>query len=286
MAVEDLARQTRIVEDAWCAAWSSLGALDASPRTRVDDTPDCLRVYTPGLPESLLNIVLRYRGPTPVTPAVIERIIAPYRSHHLPFQWWINAGDEAPGLRVCLRLLGMQTWGGATAMTLDLAGWHVPASAGGALPDGLHLACVTSERDGRDALGVICEVFYVPAGPMARWTTENSAFQVYLARLGGRAVSALAIQRVGGVAGVYHVATRPGARRRGIAGALLALALDEARAGGCTLAALTATPEARRLYESLGFRACGAIEQWAAGRQLSHTLLYGDRSSSLYSPWD
>lgn len=283
MAVEDLARMTRIVEDAWCAGWASLGALNASPRTQVDDTPDYLRIYTPGLPESLLNIVLRYRGSTPVTPAALERIIAPYRTHHLPFQWWINAADEAPGLRDCLRALGMQAWGGATAMTLDLAGWRAPATS---VPADVRMGRVASAQDGRDALGVICEVFYVPAGPMARWTTENPAFHVYLARLGGRAVSALAIQRSGGVAGVYHVATRSGARRRGIAGALLSLALDEARAGGCTLAALTATPEARRLYESLGFRACGAIEQWAAGRQLANALLHGDRWPSVYSPWD
>lgn len=284
MAVEDLARLTRVVEDAWCAAWASLGALEASPRTQVDDTPDYLRIYTPGLPESLLNIVLRYRGPTPVTPDLLEGIIAPYRAHHLPFQWWINVADEAPGLRDSLRALGMQTWGGATAMTLDFAEWHAPVAP--SAPADLRLTRVATQRDGRDALGVICEVFYVPPGPMARWTTENPAFQVYLARLGGRAVSALAILRAGGVTGVYHVATRPGARRRGIAGALLALALDEERAAGSTRAALTATPEARHLYESLGFRACGAIEQWTAGRQLAHTLLDGDRSPSRYSPWD
>jgi len=283
MAVEDLARLTRVVEDAWCAAWTSLGAVPVSPRTQVDASPSFLRIYTPGLPESLLNIVLRYHGPTPVTADEIEGIIAPYRRHRLPFQWWINAADQLPGLRDCLRALGMQTWGGAAAMTLELSGWHAPARA---VPTEVRLARATTPRDGRDALGVICDVFYVPAGPMARWTILNPAFQLYLARLGGDAVSALAVQRTGDVLGIYHVATRPSARRHGIAGSLLALALGEARDGGCRLAALTATPEAHRLYEWLGFRACGAIEQWAPGRALSHALHAGGPTAAPYTHWD
>lgn len=274
MTVEDLTRRTRLVESAWCTAWASLGVVAAPPRTLVEETPALLRVITPGAPETLLNIILRYSGSAPVTRAEVERAIAPYRAERLPFQWWLAPGDEPPGLREQLRALGMQTWGGATAMTLDLVGWRPPRS----LPPvarGVTLGQVASPLDEQEALEVICEVFYVPAAPMARWTIENPAFTVYLARHGGSAVAALAVLRHGGVAGIYHVATLPEARRRGIAGALLAQALAEARDAGCTVAALTATPEARRLYESLGFGACGVIEQWAPGRELTLALTHG-----------
>src|SRR5262249_19325557 len=113
----------------------------------------------------------------------------------------------------------------------------------------------------------------VPAGPMSRWTTRNRVFSMYQASWQGRTVSTLAILRDGNTVGIYHVATVGWARRRGIASHLLTLALGEAQAAGCTLAPLTATPEARRMYELLGFRACGTIDQWMPGPRLMNEVL-------------
>src|SRR5262249_59884473 len=104
----------RTVEEAWAAAWASLGAVPDAPRTVVDDLPDYLRVYTPDTPEMLLNLVMRYAAPGLVTVEAIEQVIAPYRRNRLPFQWWLPAGMEPPGLREHLRSLGMECWGGST----------------------------------------------------------------------------------------------------------------------------------------------------------------------------
>ncbi len=243
------------------------------PRTIADDTPEYVRVYTPGAREMLLNIVLRYAAPAPVTSADIEKVIAPFRAHRLPFQWWLTLGGEPEGLRECLRVLGMQTWGGATSMTLPLADWnpsYPPARAAD-----LILRRIATPEDATAALRVICAVFFVPQSPMARWTTQNSLAQVYVAYLGGQPAAALATMRQGDVVGVYHVATMPFARRRGIAGNLLILALRDAIQEGCTLATLTATPEARHLYEQLGFHTCGLLEQWVPGHELTRALVYG-----------
>lgn len=275
MTVEDLARRTRIVEGSWCAAWASLGAVATPPRTLVEDSPAMLRVITPGAPETLLNIILRYSASAPVTRAEVERAIAPYRAERLPFQWWLTPGDDPPGLRQQLRGLGMQTWGGATAMTLDLAGWRSPP-ARPPVESGVTVGLAASVRDEHEALEVICEVFYVPAAPMARWTIENPSMRVYVARRSnGVAVSAMGMQCQAGVAGISNVATLPEARRRGIGGAMMVRALEDARDAGCGIAALTATPEAQRLYESLGFGACGVLEQWAPGRELTLALMHG-----------
>ena len=277
MGMDDMQRMARAVEDNWSAAWATLGRLPDAPQTHVDDTPDFVRVYTPGSPEMLLNLLMRYTSSAPVEPDDVERAIAPYRAHRLPFQWWLTLGLEPPDLRQCLRAIGMQhAWGGATSMTLPLEGWtpryRAPA------PDTL-LGSVVTPEDEREALRVICEVFFVPSAPMARWTIQNPAFEVYCARLNGRVVCALATLRRAEVVGVYHVATLPSARRRGIAGNLLLLALHAAQEAGCTLATLTATPEARHLYERLGFRACGTIEQWIPGPELSYSLLQGRLSA-------
>lgn len=273
MGLDDMQRMARAVEDNWSAAWATLGNLIDSPLTHVDDTPDFVRVYTPGSPEMLLNLLMRYAASTPVGLDDVERAIAPYRTHHLPFQWWLTLGLEPPGLRQSLRAIGMQSaWGGATAMALPLDGWNPRYRAPA---PGTTLGRVAAPEDARDALRVICEVFFVPSAPMARWTIHNPAFEVYCARLNGRMVAALATLRRAEVVGVYHVATLPGARRRGIAGNLLLLALRAAQQAGCTLATLTATPEARHLYDTLGFRACGTIEQWIPGPELNYNLIQG-----------
>jgi hypothetical protein len=271
---EQLDHLARAVEDNWCAAWASLGAVTIAPRTVVDEATDYLRIYTPGMSETLLNMVIRYTAPGPVTLAEVERVLEPYRAHHLPTQWWLMLGMEPPGLRERLIAAGMQSWGGAAAMALELANWQprdIPP------PPNAKFARVASAAEATAALEVICDVFYVPEEAMSRWTTRNPAFELYLARLGGRPAAALGVLRQGPVAGIYHVATLTWARRRGLAGNLLVRALSDAQAAGCVTSTLTATPEARSLYERLGYRAVGVLEQWMPGSRLAQALQYGWR---------
>ena len=199
-------------------------------------------------------------------------MIAPYRRFHLPFQWWLVPGIEPAGLRRSLEQIGMHSWSGATSMALDLHGWRpeFPVPAANAL-----LFEAVQDQDRRAVLDIVCNVFFVPHGPMERWTIANRTFRLYVARLGDQPKAALATLERDGVVGVYHVATLPDARRLGLAGNLLILALRMAMANGCTLATLTATPEARHLYEVLGFSPCGIMEQWIPGPELSVAIMQG-----------
>ena len=271
-------RMARAVEDSWCAAWASLGALPYEPRSLVDDSATMLRVVTPGMPETLMNMVMRYRTPGPVTRAAVEEVIAPYRQHRLPFQWWHIRDDAPAGLREQLSALGMLSWGGATMMYLDLTRWNPVYPAA---PPGVSYrrvaATAASDPDRADALRIISQVFETAPFPMSRWTSENPAFALYLAHWGHFPVATVATLPVGETVGVYHVATLPDARRRGIAGNLLLLALREAQAAGYTGAALTATPEGQHLYTQLSFRVCGLLEQWMVGPRLGDELLRGAR---------
>jgi GNAT superfamily N-acetyltransferase len=276
MPLELLLQQARAVEQAWSEAWVSLGSVAGQPQTIAEDTPSFVRVYTPGAREMLLNIMLRYSSDRPVTSQDIEQVIAPFRFYRLPFQWWLTLGAEPAGLRDQLHELGMQTWGGATSMTLSLVGWQprYPSIDGGSCT----LGRVTAAEDGNAALQVICAVFFVPREPMARWTILNPETHIYLAYLDGKPACALATLQRNGVVGVYHVATLPFARRRAIAGNLLIMALGDALEAGCITATLTATPEARHLYERLGFRTCGLLEQWVPGHELTMSLVSGHLS--------
>ena len=269
MSLEDLTALARAVERNWRYAWTALGTVETEPRSIVDDTSGFLRVYTPGIRESLLNMVMSYQSPAPVSPEDVSETLTPYRQHGLPTQWWLLLGDEPAGLRDSLRAIGMESWGGATALALPLDIWtpsfHPP------LPD-LEFLRATSWEERMAALRVISEVFFVAPEPMRRWTVDNAIFNLYAARWNGRIVTALTTLQRDGVVGVYNVATSSSARRRGIAGNLLMYALQAAANQGARLATLTATPQALRLYGELGFQSVGVIEQWLPGPRLAHLL--------------
>ncbi len=274
MTLERLAHDARAVEDAWAAAWASLAGSADEPRTVVDDLPDYLRVYTPGAPDMLLNLVMRYNAAGPVSAEAVEQVIAPYRRNALPFQWWLTRDAEPHGLRERLRALGMRTWGGSTSMALDLDGWSPTYPTA---PADVEILRAATAEEAHDVLRVACDVFLLPWHATRRWTVSNPRFTSYLARVNGRGVATLTTTYAEGVALVFNVATLPQSRRRGIAGNLVIAALRDAAAEGCQQAALTATHEARRLYEELGFRTCGFLEQWAPGYGLEQALRQGQR---------
>jgi GNAT superfamily N-acetyltransferase len=61
------------------------------------------------------------------------------------------------------------------------------------------------------------------------------------------------------------VFTRPDARGRGLATAVLKAALHEARADGASNATLQSTPMAEGLYLRYGFRPVGRWQEWVNG---------------------
>lgn len=71
--------------------------------------------------------------------------------------------------------------------------------------------------------------------------------------LDGRPVATCGTHEQDGVVGIYWVATLPEARGRGVATAMTVAALERARARGARLAVLQSTPEAKGVYQRLGF---------------------------------
>jgi ribosomal protein S18 acetylase RimI-like enzyme len=84
----------------------------------------------------------------------------------------------------------------------------------------------------------------------------------YVARHGGENAATLMSFDHEGDCGIYMVGTVPAARRRGIATALSALAVAEARERGCTTASLQATEMAEGVYSRVGFRDLGRFEEY------------------------
>lgn len=85
------------------------------------------------------------------------------------------------------------------------------------------------------------------------------AYHILLGRLEEETVATALAFDLDGDCGIYNVATLGHARRRGLATALTAIHLHDARARGCETASLQSTPTAERLYAASGFRDLGLM---------------------------
>lgn len=87
--------------------------------------------------------------------------------------------------------------------------------------------------------------------------------RAYVARHEGVNAATLMAFDHDGDCGIYMVGTLPAARRHGLATALSAHALIEARARGCQTASLQSTPMAEGVYARVGFGDLGRFREFA-----------------------
>lgn len=85
---------------------------------------------------------------------------------------------------------------------------------------------------------------------------------LYLAMHDGAPAATAMVIDAGGDAGVFAIATVPEARGRGLAGALTAQAVREARERGCTTSTLQATKSGFPVYERMGYETVEPIDMW------------------------
>lgn len=79
-----------------------------------------------------------------------------------------------------------------------------------------------------------------------------------------RPIAKAALYLGSSAAGIYAVATRPEARRLGLANFLTVTALQYARDAGYQLAVLHSTPMAQKLYKSMGFASIAELRLFAS----------------------
>jgi len=87
----------------------------------------------------------------------------------------------------------------------------------------------------------------------------------YVSRLDGERAASLMAFDHDGDCGIYMVGTVPAARRLGLATALTAHAVADARERGCTTVSLQATAMAEGIYARVGFRDLGRFDEYVPG---------------------
>jgi ribosomal protein S18 acetylase RimI-like enzyme len=147
----------------------------------------------------------------------------------------------------------------AMAVDLDRANIHAP------WPDRLR---VTAVRTG-EQMAQWADTWASPAAAAFQTVArgvygsvpfgERSPFQYRTGFMDGVPVATFLLYLGETAAALHWVATVPAMRRRGVATALAAAGLAEAREAGYHTAVLTASAEARSLYAKLGFREYGDV---------------------------
>jgi len=213
------------------------------------------------------------------TDAAIDETIEWFRARKSPFFfWWTGPGTTPEDLGQRLRAKGLidmaeqsqemaagvvSTASGAPGMVADLQQMNEAVME--QTPPGFEIAPVQSEAYLQDFKRVLMEAYEMPATMADGWVQaalalgmERTPWQMYLGRLDGEPVATNMLFVGGGVAGIFGVATVPGARGKGIGAAISLAPLLQARAMGVRYAALFATEMAVRVYERIGFRLTGA----------------------------
>jgi GNAT superfamily N-acetyltransferase len=136
-------------------------------------------------------------------------------------------------------------------MIIDLAGVERPPEPPGfsrAVPMGV--------------IGRLNDSAYGLGGEFEGALTDHTGdgFHVYVA--GGGPDACVVFSDAGDDAAVWLVATEPAARGQGLATALMAHGLADARERGLTTSTLQATDAGRPVYERLGYRSLGEIQMW------------------------
>jgi GNAT superfamily N-acetyltransferase len=232
------------------------------PRAEVYDEAEILWSLT-DIPFPHFNNIMRAKiGPERIE-AVIEKILAQAVVRNIPLLWWTGPTTRPADLGRHLERHGFVNEGQVPGMAVDLANLNedVPMPAGLRLEratdnDTLKLCCQVCTA-GFGLPDFVTEAFYEFVGYV-----DPEMNLAYLAWLNDEPVATAYLMLAAGVAGIYHVATLPAARRQGIGAVVTLAALREARHRKYKVGILQASQMGLEVYRSLGFQEYCKIGQY------------------------
>lgn len=187
-------------------------------------------------------------------PSDAAEIAARFREEHRPFRWWLTPSTQPHTLESILQSLGMRHAYDATGMEIELRSLQDVR-----VPDGVAIRRLVDADDMHHWTDVFLPVFSRDAHEGAVWIDTygrlgfDGAWIHFVAFVNGTAAATTSLLMCGDLAGIYHVATLPSFRGRGIGAALTMHALHEARARGASIAALQSSAMGYPVYRALGF---------------------------------
>src|SRR3954447_3146197 len=201
-----------------------------SPSARMHSADGVLASVTPAVPERSIVNSVTYVDADALAVALPE-LTRVYEDAGVS-AWTVWVWAEDVHARALLEGAGHRLDAAPAAMGLDLAGWEGPPLDG--------LAVRAGDVGELAVLNDAAYGFEAPTFARALVAIEDPRAHIYAADVDGLPAATLMTWENEGDAFIGFVATHPRARRRGLAGRLLAHGLREAAARGCTSSTLKA----------------------------------------------
>jgi GNAT superfamily N-acetyltransferase len=236
--------------------WETWSHFGCGPGCALHNDGDALWFETP-LPTLPYNGVLKFQAEQDVDRR-IDQLVDHFAGRGVAFMWIVHPTASPPDLPHRLQQRGLQDIELMPGMARGLADLPEPPPP----PDGITVRKMMDEHDAQAFFQFATWRWGVPPTYQAQYEAVVADFHfgqpgsqahMWQAWRAGRPIAKAGLFLATGSAGVYAVATRPEARRLGLASLLTLTALDYARRNGHTLAVLCSTPMAESLYRSLGF---------------------------------
>ncbi len=185
----------------------------------------------------------------------VAAIVSRFRDRNAPFRWWLTPSTRPRSLESILQSAGMRHAYDAAGMSIELDSLRELA-----MPRELSIRRITDAQDMRHWIAVFLPVFHRSEEEGAIWidTYARLGFDGAWIHFVGfvddqPAATSSLLMCDGSLAGIYHVATLPSFRGRGIGAAVTMRALREARARGASVAVLQSSEMGFSVYRNLGF---------------------------------
>lgn len=233
--------------------WGTYALADGGRHQRLGDA---LFMQT-AIPHCLFNSVI-LSGHDPATiEAALDLAADCARASGVPVLWRVGPLAESAELRARLEKAGLRLSERTPAMIADLSDLPEPPRVGG-----MTITTAAGPEERRDWGRLTIAAFEMEeklgvAMGACEATIPADLFEDqprYTACIDGEPVAVSSLVMTDGLAGIYAVATRPNARKRGLGTALTLHAMAEGRRRGAKMATLQATSMGRPVYERLGFR--------------------------------
>lgn len=220
------------------------------------------------LPMIPYNGVIRFQ--VPEEPHLrIDSIIQHFNNRKVAFMWVVHPSSLPLNLTKLLERRGLIYVEPIYGMARELSHLpEIPTSVAG-----IDIRKVANERDAGAWHQFAALRWHIPPSYRDIYAAVTSHFRVgkpgskahvWQAWREGQPVAKVGLYFGSGSAGIYAVATKPEARRLGLARLLTLTALAHARDSGYRLAVLHSTPMAKGLYESIGFSTLAELRLFAS----------------------
>jgi GNAT superfamily N-acetyltransferase len=259
--------RTSLIHELEANLWEMWSTFGCGPGCTLHDEGDALWFQNP-IPIIPYNGILKFRVEESIDQR-IDHVVECFHKRRVTFMWILHPTSKPPDLPDRLRQRGLKEVELIRGMARRLT--DLPVSP--PIPEGIEVRKVVEETDASEYYEFASWRWGVPEDYSDQLSATLAEFRLgspgakahaWQAWRAGQPVAKVGLYLTARSSGIYGVATRPEARRQGLASILSLAALETAQSLGRDLAVLHSTTMAEPLYLSLGFETIADFRLFAS----------------------